>query len=49
MIDCDDLKSVETGVLGEMLTWSVDTSEQYADCRSKVKAWIKVGKALKNP
>ncbi len=49
MIDCDDLKSIETGELGEMLGWSIDTSEQYAECRSKVKAWIKVGKALKNP
>lgn len=47
MVDCDDLKGVDTGELGEMLSWSVDTSEQYAECRAKVRAWIKIGKALK--
>ena len=31
MIDCDDLKSIETGEMGEVLTWTVDTSEQYAE------------------
>lgn len=49
MTDCEDLKQLETGEMGEVLTWTVDTSEQYAECRAKVKAWIKVGKALKNP
>lgn len=47
MVDCDDLKSVETGELGEVLSWSIDTLEQYAECRAKVRSWINVGKALK--
>ena len=47
MIDCHDLEQLETGEMGEALMWVIDTSEQYAECRSKVKAWIKVGKALK--
>ena len=47
MTDCEDLKQLETGEMGEALTWTVDTSEQYAECRAKVRAWIKVGKALK--
>ena len=47
MIDCQDLKQLETGEMGESLTWIVDTSEQYADCRAKVKAWIKIGEKLK--
>lgn len=28
--------------MGEALIWIVDTSEQYTDCRAKVKAFIKI-------
>ena len=46
MIDCDDLRMLETGEMGEALTWSVGNSEQYAECRSKVRSWIEIGKKL---
>ena len=44
MIECDDLPLLETGEMGEALTWMVSTSEQYAECRAKVKAWIDIEK-----
>ena len=47
MIDCDDLQNIKTGEMGESLTWIVDTSEQYAECRAKVRAWIKIREKLK--
>lgn len=40
MFDCDDLKGIETGELREILAWSIDTSEQYVECRAKGRAWI---------
>lgn len=46
MIDCDDLQKLKTGEMGEALTWIVSTSEQYAECRAKVKAWIDIGKSI---
>lgn len=47
MIECDDLRQVESGKLGESLTWIVGTSEQYAECRAKVKSWIEIGNSIK--
>lgn len=46
MIDCDDLRILETGEMGEALTWIVSTSEQYAECRAKYQSWIEIGKRL---
>lgn len=46
MIDCDDLRTFETGEMGEALTWIVGTSEQYAECRAKHRSWIEIGKKM---
>lgn len=47
MIDCHDLEQLETGEMGEALMWVIDTSEQYAECRAKVKAFIEIHKPSK--
>lgn len=46
MIDCEDLRTLDNGTMGESLTWIVGTSEQYAECRAKVKSWIEIGKSM---
>ncbi|WP_446471716.1 Rz1-like lysis system protein LysC [Acinetobacter schindleri] len=41
---CDQLKGLNNGTMGELLTRYVEHMEQYAECSAKVDAYIKIHK-----